>query len=161
VRRELTEASTDLRAWHDLRREIDVNSVMSGFYGEKPLIEFAERSVCQSVRQDPEAFAASGLDEGRAQELIHEPRRLEAPRGAQQPPCIGAWALASKGDPALRQHPQNGAEVLELLTRDPGERLEKRGVFRTAKEQRHGRAGGLLLAVRVIDKDLVELPKDP
>src|SRR5208337_572670 len=106
-------------------------------------------------------LAAPRLDQGAAEELVHEPCRFEVARGEEQAPRVGARTLPSKGDSPFGQHAQDGAKVLEFLACEPGERLEKRRISRAAEKQRHRGPGGLLLAVGVIDEDLVELPNHP
>src|SRR5262245_43629984 len=48
-------------------------------------------------------------------------------------------------------------EVLQLLAREPRQRGEELGALGTAKEQAHRGRVGLLLAVRVVDQDVVEM----
>jgi hypothetical protein len=161
MHRELTQASTDLKTWHEFRREIDVDSMVPGFCREELSIKVGELSICKPVGQDSESLAAPRFDQGAAQELIHESRRFETARGTEQAPRVGARALASKRNSPFGQHRQDPAKVLELFRCKPRKGLEKRGVVPTAKEQRYRRACGLLLAVGMIDQHLIELSKDP
>jgi len=115
VHRELPQASTDLQTWHELRREINVDSVVPGLCREKPSIELGELSIRKCVGEDAESLAAPRLDQGAAQEFIHQPRRLEAARGAQQAPRVGARSLASKADSPFCQDSEDRAKVLELF----------------------------------------------
>jgi hypothetical protein len=64
---------------------------------------------------DSESLAAPRLDQGAAQELIHQPLRLEAARGAQEAPRVRARSLASEADAPLGEDLQDRTKVLELF----------------------------------------------
>src|SRR5262249_35028434 len=55
-------------------------------------------------------------------------------------------------------------EVPQLVAGEPSKRPEEVGAFGVPEQQAHGRRGSLLLTVRVVDEDLVELhqcPREP
>ena len=70
-------------------------------------------------------------------------------------PAYGLGAVTAEGEAALGEQREHLLEVHQLLAREPRERREQGGVLRIAEEQLHRGAGGLLLAVRVVDQQLV------
>src|SRR5207253_3238908 len=119
-------------------------------------VEGAQLRLRQVLRKELQALAAAQLDQRRDEQAVEQPLRPRLPDVRLQ--CLRvriAW-VAPQLEAALLQQCQHLGQVPGLLARQPRHRARQPGHLGKSDQQGKGVRGRLLLAVSMIDQDLVE-----
>jgi hypothetical protein len=159
VRRDLREPRADLVvAEHpDVAGEVDVRLVVPRLRGEESAIELRQLLVREPLREDLHPLAAPRLDERAAEQRVEQALRLVRADDRQERRRVRTRVETSERDAAAGEHREHLLEVRELLARERGERRHQRGPVLVAEDEVDRGRGGLLLAVRVVEEDHVEV----
>lgn len=168
VRRELVEPAVDCTALRPGQPagQLDVRAVVAGLAREQRLVELDQLGIHTGVAggerlgeravQHLHAIAAAGLDERAAEQGVDRPRRLVAARRLHELGRVRAGRQSAELVAAPPDVADHLLEVLELFARQPGERHGELCELGVAEHQTDRGRGRLLLAVGVIDEQLVE-----
>ena len=137
-----------------------VGGVVAGLGFEEAAVEPPQRVVRHVLGEQREAFAAACLDQRCDEQPVDRAVWLVATDEVVQRLRIAARGELAETDAAMRQQVEDQAEVIELLGDDLRHGSRDGRAVDVGEEEVHRHAGGLLLAVRVIDEHLVEVPID-
>src|SRR5207247_5398745 len=140
----------------DRGRKLDVGFVVPRLGGEQAAVERHERAIVERVGEQPHALAAPRLDERRAEQRVDQAVGLARPDGPHEVARVRARPLVAHGDATRREMPEHLLEVAELLASQAGERRQELPALGVLEEQAHRRRRRLLLAVGVVEQDLVQ-----
>src|SRR5256886_8604352 len=125
--------------------------------GEEPAVEARERGIVERLSEEPHAFAAPRLDERGTEERVDQAFGLARAHGLHELPGVRARHLMAERDAARRELGQHLLEVAELLARELRERHRQLPPLGILEEEAHRGGRRLLLAVSVVEEDLVEV----
>ena len=117
----------------------------------------ASSGSATALGQELQPLAAPRLDQRHAEQRVEQARRLLGADGRHELGRVGAGDLAAERDPARGQRVDDALEVPQLLARQTRQRPQELRPIGVAEEQTQRRRGGLLLAVRVVDEDVVQV----
>src|SRR5438552_1885406 len=157
VQGELAEARAHTGVRRDRGRELDVGLMVARLGGEEPAVEPRERGVVERLGKEPHAFAAPRLDERGAEERVDQAFGLARTDGLHELPGVRARHLMAERDATRRELSQHLLEVAELLARELRERHQQLPPLGVLEEEAHRGGRRLLLAVNVVEEDLVEV----
>lgn len=159
VRRDLRKACAHDICCMELFRETHVLPVVARLAREQRRIEVRQLGihVAQRLGEQSEALAAARFDHCPDQQRVDQMVLWLRTRDRVQTPRVATRALRAEADAAAREMREHLFEVAELLARECRERRLEREPVGMPEEQIHGRPGGLLLEMRVIQQDLVEV----
>src|SRR5205823_12256769 len=140
----------------DRGRELEVGFVVPRLGGEEAAVERHERGIVERVGEEPHALAAPRLDERRAEQRVDQAVGLARADGPHEVARVRARPLVAHGDATRREMPEHLLEVAELLASQAGERRQELPALGVLEEQAHRRRRRLLLAVGVVEQDLVQ-----
>ena len=155
--RELGETRLRVGATDEPARELDVETVVTGFAREERSVEGAHRGVGHALREELEPLAAACLDQRRDAQQVEQTPGLVAAYPRVQGHAVGARSDRLVSRAAGVEDLEYLLKMLELFARELGEGLLQEAVMRVGEEKLDGRPGRLLLAVRVIEEHLVEV----
>src|SRR3989442_8128124 len=157
VQGELAEAGAHMRVRGDRPRELDVGLMVPRLGGEEPAVEPREPGVVERLGEEPHALAAPRLDERRAEERVDQALGLARAAGPHELARIRARHLVAERDAPRGELRQHRLEVAELLARELRERQQQLAPLGVLEEEAHRGGRRLLLAVGVVEEDLVEV----
>ena len=132
--------------------------MVSGLRFKQASPEVAQLPIGDVVAEEGEALAAAGLDEPGDKQPIDGPGRLLAAHQALKPGAIRRRGELPKPDPAALEEIEHHPEMLQLFFDDLRHRPRQWQAIDIRKEEIHRHAGGLLLAMGVVDEELLEMP---
>jgi len=122
-----------------------------------PAVKARERGIVERLGKEPHALAAPRLDERRAEERVDQAFGLARTHGLHELPGVRARHLMAERDAMRRELCQHLLEVAELLARELRERHQQLPPLGVLEEEAHRGGRRLLLAVGVVEEDLVEV----
>ena len=119
-------------------------------------IEGAQLRVGQRLAEQPQPFLAARLDQRRDEQTVEQALRRGLPHLRLQPLRIGIARVAAEDEATLFEQTQHLPEMPCLLPRQPRHRPRQARHLRKRRQQGERVGRSLLLAVGVVDEDLVE-----
>jgi aryl-alcohol dehydrogenase-like predicted oxidoreductase len=151
----LGEPCADVVRGREPTREVQVDAVVARLGGMQAAIERGEFGIRGRFGEVLHTLTATRFDERTAQQEVDQTLGLGRAHQRFQPPRVRARALAPKGDIAGREQSQNLLEMPEFLAGDSRQRREQEGVLGILKQQTHRDSRGLLLAMRMVEQQLI------
>ncbi len=134
-----------------------VRAVMPRFGFKQAAEKVGQLAIGQFLGQEAEPLAGAGLDQAGDEQPIDGPLRLLLADQVVELAAVAAGRQPAEANAAARQNIEHQMEMGQLLLDDLGHRPAYIDVVHIGKQQVHGRAGRLFLAVGVIDEQLVEM----
>lgn len=155
--REGIEPLADLVVGSEFPGQFQIRGMVPGLRFEEAAVKFPQLSGGDMVAKEGKSLATAGLDQPCHQQSVDRPPRLVATDEGMEPLAIAGGGEAAKGDAATLEEIEHQMEVGQFLGDDLGHCPGHRPAVDIGKEQIHRHAGGLLLAVGVIDEDLIQM----
>ena len=134
--------------------------MVPGLRFEQAAIEFLQLRVGHMVAQHRKPLTAAGLDEPGHEEPVDGPGRLLLADNRVESLAVARGRKLPEADAPPLEQVEHKVKMRQFLVDDLRHRAGQRHMIDIRKEQVHRHARRLLLAVRVVDQDLVEVGVD-
>ncbi len=127
---------------------------------KESVVKVGELPVLHMSAEQIEPFAGTGFDQAGDQQAIDRSTRLVLSHQIGQTASVGARHQAAEPDAAAIEQVADEVEMGQFLVDDLGHRAAEIGVLHVGEHQIQRGARRLLLAVRVVDQNLRQMPVD-
>lgn len=140
-----------------LQGKLQIDPMMSRLGSQQRTVDIGQFRIRETLRKDLKTLTATGFDERRNQEYVDQPIGLLAAHERVERHAVGTRPNRLVPNPTCIEQPKDLLEMIEFVAGQLGQRFLKETMMRVREKQLDCRPRRFLLAMRMIEQNLIEM----